>query len=143
MKDLTLQEVKQTAFLFAQQHLAFNEPIPDFRTRYPHRLESCLAMPFLKIGGSQLYKGLTGKASALFYFMIKNHPFQNGNKRIAIMTLLVLLLKNGKWLNADIQTMYNFTVWVAQSPPELKEATIQGINDFIKIHITDKTQRRR
>lgn len=135
MKDITLQEVEQTAFLLAREHLAFNEPIPDFSTRFPGILESCLATPFMKIAGSYLYHGLAGKASILYYLMIKNHPFQNGNKRIAIMTLLVLLYKNEKWLDAEIQTMYMFTLWVAQSLPEVKEATVRGIEDFIKQHL--------
>jgi death-on-curing family protein len=143
MKDLTIQEVEQTAFLLAKQHLAFNEPIPDFSTRYPNSLESCLAMPFMKIGGAHLYKGLIGQASVLFYLMIKNHPFQNGNKRIAIMTLLVLLYKNGKWLKVDIQNMYLFTLWVAESLPEVKDATIQGIGDFFRKYIVDFPKKHR
>ncbi|QQG42451.1 MAG: Fic family protein [Candidatus Giovannonibacteria bacterium] len=44
-------------------------------------LESCLATPFHSFGGKSAYKGLIGKASMLFYLLVKNHPFQNGNKR--------------------------------------------------------------
>jgi death-on-curing family protein len=69
--------------------------------------------------------------------MIKNHPFQNGNKRIALTTLLLFLRKNGKWLKVDNQEFYNFTVWVAESPAKLKDAVIQGIEKFIKIHIVN------
>jgi len=39
-----------------------------------------------------LYPTLVSKASFLFYLMIKNHPFQNGNKRIAITTLFTFFI---------------------------------------------------
>jgi death-on-curing family protein len=69
--------------------------------------------------------------------MIKNHPFQNGNKRIAITTLLTFLIGNGKWLEADSQELYNFTVWVAQSPAEFKDQVVAAIQKFIRGHLTD------
>jgi death-on-curing family protein len=137
MNPLTLREVEQTAFELARKHLAFNEPIPDFSTRYPNALESSVAMPFMKIHGAYVYKGLIEQTAMLFYLMIKNHPFQNGNKRIAVMTLLLLLHKNGKWLSVDIQEMLNFTLWVAQSPASVKDATVMAISDFLHRYIAD------
>jgi death-on-curing family protein len=68
--------------------------------------------------------------------MLKNHPFQNGNKRIAVTTLLVFLFMNKKWIRADIQEMYNFAVWVAQSPPLFKEEVVSAIEKFLKSHLT-------
>ena len=136
MKSITLKEVEYLAFRLAKEHLSFDEPIPDFSTRFANVLESCIAMPFMKFDGKPLYKSLTGRASILFYLMIKNHPFQNGNKRIAITTLLVLLYENNKWLRADAQSLYNFTVWVAQSPAELKEQVVAGIEKYIETYIS-------
>ncbi len=132
MKRLNLKEVEYIAFKLAQEMLSFNEPIPDFSTRFPNRLESCLAAPFQTFSGKSLYSGLIDKASILFYLMVKNHPFQNGNKRIAMTTLFVFLHKNGKWLKVDTQELYNFTMWVAQSPAKLKTDTIRAIEKFIK-----------
>ncbi len=63
--------------------------------------------------------------------MIKNHPFQNGNKRIAITTFFVFLYKNKKWIEVDNQELYNFTVWVASSPPKVKAETVAAIEKFI------------
>jgi len=100
-------------------------------------LESCVLTPFQRFSGKALYPTLTGKASILFYLMIKNHPFQNGNKRIAITTLLTFLFGNGKWLKADTQEMYNFTVWVAQSPSRFKEQVVAAIQKFIRDHLAD------
>jgi death-on-curing protein len=135
MNPLTVQEVERIAFSLARELLNFNEPIPDFTTRFPNILESCLLTPFQKFGGKYLYPTLPSKAAMLFYLMIKNHPFQNGNKRIAITTLLLLLNNNGKWFNADIQEFYNFTIWVAQSPADFKRQTVSAIEQFIKEHI--------
>ena len=141
MKSITLREVEYIAFRLAKEHLSFDEPIPDFSTRFSNVLESCIAMPFMKFDGKGLYKSLVSRASILFYLMIKNHPFQNGNKRIAITTLLVLLYKNNKWLRADTQSLYNFTVWVAQSPAELKEEVVAGIERYIETYITGLSDR--
>ena len=139
MKAITLQKVEFTAFRFAQRHLSFNEPIPDFSTRYPGILESCILTPFMKFGGKSLYPSLTAKAATLFYLLIKNHPFQNGNKRIAIAVLLVFLYSNRKWLKSDVQELYNFTIWVAQSPAQLKDETVLGVEKFIKTHLITLT----
>ena len=87
-KRITVKEIEYVAFSFAQKLLTFNEPIPEFGTRFPNILESCIDTPFMQFNRKDLYRGLIGKSSALFYLMIKNHPFQNGNKRIAVMTLL-------------------------------------------------------
>lgn len=135
MKGINVREVEYTAFRMAQELLAYNEPIPDFSTRFPNILESCLATPFQTFSGKSLYPGLVSKASILFYLMIKNHPFQNGNKRIAMTTLFVLLHKNGKWLKVDTQELYNFTVWVAQSPRRVKEEVVKAIEKFLKAHM--------
>ena len=137
MKKITVKEVEYISFRLAQEIMAFDEPIPSFGTRFPNILESCLATPFQTFGGKSLYSTLFDKASILFYLMIKNHPFQNGNKRIAMTTLFVLLYKNGKWLKTDTQELYNFTMWIAQSPPKFKEESTEAIRKFLKSHIAE------
>jgi death-on-curing family protein len=141
MRIITVADVEYLAFRLAKEHLSFDEPIPDFSTRFPNVLESCVVTPFQKFSGKSLYPSFIAKASILFYLMIKNHPFQNGNKRIAITTLLTFLLDNGKWLKADTQELYNFTVWVAQSPSGFKEQVVAAIQKFIRDHLTDADDR--
>jgi len=135
MEKITVRTVEHLTLKLAQEMLAFDEPIPDFSTRYPNRLESCLATPFQTFGKKSLYSSLVSKASILFYLMIKNHPFQNGNKRIAMTTLMVFLFLNKKWIKADTQELYNFTVWVAQSPPKLKNEVVKAVEKFMKTHM--------
>ena len=135
MKQISISQVEYIAHSLAQQTMKWDEPIPDFATRRPQVLESCLTTPFQRFGNKNLYSGLVQKAAILFYLMIKNHPFQNGNKRIAMTTLLVFLYLNKKWIKVDNQSLYNFAVWVAQSPPKLKEETIKAIEKFINSYI--------
>ena len=135
MKIVTLKDIEYIAFRLAKEMLSFNEPIPNFSSRFPNILESCIAMPFQKFSKKSLYPTLISKAAILFYLMIKNHPFQNGNKRIAMTTLFVFLYRNGKWLKVDAQELYNFTVWIAQSPPTVKTESVKAIEKFLKTHL--------
>ena len=135
MKIITVADVEYLAFQLAAKHLSFSEPIPDFSTRYPNILESCIVLPFQTFSGKALYPSLVAKASILFYLMIKNHPFQNGNKRIAITSLLMFLHRNGKWLRVDENELYMFTVWVAESLPQVKDQVVDAIQHFIKRHL--------
>ncbi|MEK7503596.1 MAG: Fic family protein [Patescibacteria group bacterium] len=137
MKTLSIAEVEYTAFRLAKELMSYNEPIPDFTTRFPNILESCLMAPFQTFERKSAYQGFIGKAAILFYLMIKNHPFQNGNKRIAITTLFLFLHKNKKWLRLDNKELYNFAVWVAESPAKLKRESVMAIEQFIKNYIVD------
>lgn len=137
IKELTIKEVEYLAHSLAKKWMTWDEPIPDFHTRYPNVLESCLITPFQTFDKKHLYKGLVDKAAILFYLLIKNHPFQNGNKRIAVTSLLVFLHKNKKWLNVSNQEFYNFAIWVAQSPPDLKKATVDGIRTFLDKNLSN------
>ncbi len=136
-KRITVKEIEYVAFSFAQKLMTFNEPIPEFGTRFPNILESCIDTPFMQFDRKDLYRGLIGKSSALFYFMIKNHPFQNGNKRIAVMTLLYLFHKNEKWLKISNQDLYIFAKNIAKSKPTSREKIIIEIQETLKKHIID------
>lgn len=135
VERLTVTDIELVAHALAEELMTWNEPIPPFSTRHPDRLESCISTPFQTYDGVELYPSLIEKAALIFYLMIKSHPFQNGNKRIAVTALLVFLDWNGAWLTVDEQALYNFAVWVAGSPPDLKDATIQGIVTFLKNNI--------
>jgi len=137
IEELTIKDVEYVAFMLARQHMTYNEPIPDFITRFPNLLESCLIIPFQKFEKKSFYKGFIEKTAILFYLMIKNHPFQNGNKRIAMTTLFLFLRKNNKWLKVDQKELYNFAVWVAESNSKLKNETVQAIIHFLNTYLID------
>jgi death-on-curing family protein len=136
MRAIRIEEVERLAHKLAQAHLTFDEPIPDFSTRYPGNLESCLKTTFETVaGGRDPYRGFVNKAAILFYLMIKNHPFFNGNKRVAVTTLLTFLAFNDKWLKVTNEQLYQQAVEVAQSNPKYMESVVKDIHMFIKDHL--------
>ena len=137
IKTLSIKDVEYITFTLARELMTYDEPIPEFITRFPNILESCVVTPFQKFEKKSLYTGIIEKAAILFYLMIKNHPFQNGNKRIAMVTLFVFLHENKKWLRVDTKEFYNFAVWIAGSNPKVKTETVQAIVRFLKTYLVD------
>ncbi len=134
---LTVNEVAYVAYELARRILHWDEPIPPFNTRFPNILESCLATPFQSFGGKALYPRFIEKASILFYLMIKNHPFKNGNKRIAMTTMLYFLMQHKKWLRVNNFQFYKFTIWVAESDAVLRDSTVDAIEQFISLYLVN------
>jgi death-on-curing protein len=64
--------------------------------RDSHLLDSALNAPFQTFGGNDLYPTLEAKAAQLAFSLIKNHPFQDGNKRIGIIAMITFLKRNGQ-----------------------------------------------
>ena len=58
-------------------------------------LDSALNAPFQTFDGEYIYKTIKAKAAKLGYFLIKNHPFIDGNKRIGILVMMTFLEING------------------------------------------------
>ena len=134
---VSLSDVEYIAFQLAKKFMEWSEPIPEFETRFPDKLESCIETPFQTFDRKSLYKGLVGKSAILFYLMVKNHPFQNGNKRIAVTTLLFFLIQNGKWLSTSHDNIYKFACEVAESKPDERQNVMNIINSFIENNIED------
>jgi death-on-curing family protein len=132
---LTMADIEFIAFSLAKELMEGDEPIPPFDTRFPDKLESCVATPFQTFGGKSLYKGVTKKAAILFYLMVKNHPFQNGNKRMAVAALLLFLYRNRRWLSISNENLYEFAKYVASSDPRDKEKIIRAIEIVVKTKI--------
>ena len=96
-----------------------------------------LNLPRQAFGGKALYPTLVNKAAILFYAINKGHAFQNGNKRIATTTLLVFLLRNNKWLEMDPENLYQFTVWIASSPPKEKDSVVKAVESFLQKYLVE------
>lgn len=122
----------------ARTLLFYDEPIPHFATRFPHKLESCLAVieqpeyfdndPVLQLAN-------------LIYRLVKNHPFQNGNKRIAFTTLIVVIETNFKvpkkliriflkYISED-EVAAKFMRRIANSKPHEKDKIVKVIYNLI------------
>ena len=76
-------------------------------------LESALARPRASFAGQPLYPTLFVKAAALFESLCVNHPFVDGNKRVAYAGTGLFLELNGWRLQADTEDAVAFTLEVA------------------------------
>jgi death-on-curing family protein len=136
MINIKLDDVENVAHGLAQKIMEWDEPIPPFVSRFPNKLESCLATPFQTYGQKPLYRTLVDKSAILFYLMIKNYPFKNGNKRIAVTTLLCFLAMNDKWISVDAHELYTFSIFVAESPAKYQKEIVEIAKKFIRTHLT-------
>lgn len=134
---LELVDFRLLCFDLTRELLGQFEPIPDFITRNPGILESCLEVPRQTYNGKFLYPTLVYQAAILFYLLIKNHPFQNGNKRVALTSLLVFLALNKKWLKTSSLELYELAIHVAASKSSEKDTTLNNIRMFISDKLTD------
>ncbi len=128
---LNLEDIKELCFNLVTELLQFQEPIPEFETRFPAKLESVLETPRQTFGEDELYPTLFDKAACYFYFIIKNHPFLNGNKRMAIVTTYVFLKVNGYIFSAPWKIMYSFAIEMANSSEDHKKE-FKKVLTFIK-----------
>ena len=132
---LNIQDFEFLCFNFARETLEFREPIPDYTTRNIPLLESALSAPRQTFADKLLYPTLSSQASILFYSLIKNHPFINGNKRIALMALLVFLSLNNKWLSISSDLLYEVALNVAKSSDNNRDATLKRLTSLLHRHI--------
>ena len=58
-------------------------------------LDSSLNAPFQTFDGEYIYRTIKAKAAKLGYFLVKNHPFIDGNKRTGILVMITFLEING------------------------------------------------
>jgi len=65
------------------------------------------------LGGQLKYPTAPMAAAAQLHSMVLNHPFHNGNKRTALVAMIVLLDKNGWSLRADEDELFDFVLSVA------------------------------
>ena len=99
--------------------------------------KSSISTIYQSFGGSDLYPTLEDKASALLYFIVKNHSFIDGNKRIGATIFLYFLEKNNALYKDGKERINNdalatLTILVATSRPEDKDIMMQLIKTIIK-----------
>ena len=76
-------------------------------------LESALSQPKASAGGVATYPSLVEKAAALCYSLCSNHPFIDGNKRVAHAAMEVFLILNGREVRASIEEQEQVMLGVA------------------------------
>lgn len=100
------------------------------------KLNGILAAVYLNIFDKDIYPSLEEKAAHLLYFLVKDHPFVDGCKRIAATLFLEFLNRNHALIKNDKMIITNdalvaITVLTAESKPEEKEIIINLIMNFL------------
>ncbi|MCI5192914.1 MAG: hypothetical protein D3915_07260 [Candidatus Electrothrix sp. AU1_5] len=75
--------------------------------------------------GQELYPSIEEQAAHLLYFVIKDHPFTDGNKRIASFLFLLFLQFNQHCSKFDDKALVALTLLIASSAPEQKDLLIR------------------
>lgn len=86
-------------------------------------LESAVAAPQASFGGKSPYADMIEVAAAYLFYLCRNHPFIDGNKRAALGACLVFLRLNGAKPGPDGPEWEELTLAVAASAIDRDEAT--------------------
>lgn len=99
--------------------------------------KSALGTIYQTFGGEELYPSIEEKGANLLYFIVKNHAFSDGNKRIAAALFIYFLSCNGILYRADgskrlaDNALVALTLLIAESRPEEKETIVKVIVSMI------------
>lgn len=78
-------------------------------------LDSAIAQPKAMFGGADLYPTVVEKAAALCFSLVQNHPFVDGNKRVAHAAMETFLVLNGMEIEAGIDDQERLMLDLAAS----------------------------
>lgn len=110
---------------------ARNEAIHLFGREREGGLDSILNNIEQTFGGEPLYKTAEEKAAHLFYFVIKDHPFTDGNKRIGSFMFLLYLKSQSMPIKLNENGLVALALLVAESDPKQKEMIIRLIVNLL------------
>lgn len=123
-KDNVIEIHFELAKIFEKQE----DPISPVGVKSESMLESAVNRPNTGIGDQDKYTTLEQKCAALFHSLTKNHPFHNGNKRTALVSLLTTLHRNDKRLKNEVldDEVYDFVVSVTADTFPNEEQTLSA-----------------
>ncbi len=102
------------------------------------RLDAILGAVYQSVYGEEVYPSIEEKAANLLYFLIKDHPFNDGCKRIGTSLFLEFLNKNkhliinGEKIISD-SALVAITLMIAESRPEEKEVMVKLVMNFLSL----------
>ena len=118
------------------QSMRFARESDIFGMEKDDSFRSSIATIYQSFDGKDLYPSIQEKAANLLYFVVKNHSFHDGNKRIAACLFLYFLDMNGVLFvdgakTVDGSTLVAMTIMIAESRPDEKEAMVSLVMNFI------------
>lgn len=94
-------------------------------------LDSAANAPYQTFDGEYVYRSIEEKAARLGYGLIQDHPFQDGNKRTGLLSMMVFLELNGKKVFSTNQEIVNAGVQLASGKMDVK-MLLNWINQHIQ-----------
>lgn len=136
--EIAYPEAKAAIAELKKQLIAQKEATELFGNEKDDSFSGILGSIVQTFGGQYLYPSIEEQAAHLLYFVIKNHPFSDGNKRTGAFLFVWFLEKNKHSLKASGELKINdnaltaLALLVAQSAPAEKELMIQLICNLIR-----------
>jgi prophage maintenance system killer protein len=134
---LTYEAAKLIISELKKELMAKKEAGTLFGQDYGEKLKGILGNLYQTFGGKELYLSLEEKAAHLLYFVVKDHPFVDGNKRIASFLFVYFLDKNSYLYKASGEKKINdnalvaLALLIAESNPNEKDVLIKIITNLI------------
>lgn len=131
--EIEYDEAKAAITELKKQLIAKKEATKLFGNEKDESFKSSLKSIVQTFGGQYLYPSIEEQAAHLLYFVIKNHSFTDGNKRIGAFIFIWFLEKNKHRFKKSGELKINdngltaIALLVAQSKPEEKEIIVQLI----------------
>jgi death-on-curing family protein len=113
IRHLSPEEIENIHFQIADDFKNTPDPIAPAGVRSRSLLESAAARSSTGLGGYLKYPSVEMGAAALAHSIINNHPFFNGNKRSALVSMLVFLDENGLVFSSSQNEIFKWTIRVA------------------------------
>jgi death-on-curing protein len=105
----------------------------SFGIRDQGALESSIFQPLQAFGDQELYPSLAEKAAALGYFLVQNHPFIDGNKRVGHAAMETLLILNGFEISATVDEQETAIIALASGATSREDFTAWLIQHVVPI----------
>lgn len=110
---LTVSEVQGIHEELEKDFAYGSDPISPPGVRSLDLLESAVSRPSTSLGGQYKYSTIQSAGAALLHSLVQNHAFHNGNKRTALVSLLVMLDRNNFVLESTEEEMFKWLIKVA------------------------------
>lgn len=136
--EIQYQEAKEAIEMLKTKLMEQNEATTLFGNEKDQSFEGTLCSVIQTFDGVYLYPTIEEQAAHLLYFVIKNHSFSDGNKRIGAFLFVWFLEKNKHRFKKNGELKINdnalvaLALLVAQSNPSDKELMVQLIVQLIK-----------
>jgi death-on-curing family protein len=136
--QLTIKTAQEAIAELKQNLISKKEASELFGNEREEMLRSILDTLYQTFDEKELYPSVEDKAAHILYLIIKDHPFSDGNKRIASFLFIVFLQQNNALLGSNGQQKFNnnalvaLALLVAQSDPADKDTMIRLIMNLIQ-----------